>query len=472
MQLEQKYELLEAISDLSGDRDQTIPAWERSTGKQVFVHFLAGGYNSLNNAVLTAVGRLSSEHRQHVLGAGDHLGNAYVITDALPWGISLRQWVEQIQGKPQSPPSSPNAIIPPSPATPKPETAESPLARAGTWRIPVFNPAAKTAPPAEPPKPAAQSAPAAPAPPIATGPLPPEVTAGAPPPLQKEPGEFTRLIRGMSPDALKPEVAPMPAPPPSKPDSQPGEFTQMVRAAAKQDAGAGAGVPPSPVPATADHSPGEFTRLLRSYTGAPAPVASAPPAPPPIPVERATPFEPPIPSPAPRREPVAPPAAEVPWQFDKPNSLPPSPVPPTAPSAPGGFTGMFETPRPLTPSPTPGIGASLEPSPIISPKPEGEFTRMMRSPVSSGGEFSPPSAGGPADADLFQSPRSTAPAAKDGPSFTQVIAARPAAKAAEPAASPAPSAPQETKKPPYLVLGLVLGLLIVLVVVLVLLLRH
>ena len=124
MQLEQKYELLEAINDLSGDRDQTIPAWERSTGKQVFVHLLAGGYNSDNNAVLTAVGRLSPEHRQHVLGAGDHLGNAYVITDALPWGISLRQWVAKIQGAPAAPAAAPNApSAAPSPAT-KPDLSD------------------------------------------------------------------------------------------------------------------------------------------------------------------------------------------------------------------------------------------------------------------------------------------------------------------------------------------------------------
>src|SRR5579864_4541048 len=121
MQLEQKYELLEAINDLSGDRDQTIPAWERSTGKQVFVHLLAGGYSSENNAVLTAVGRLSPEHRQHVLGAGDHLGNAYVITDALPWGVSLRKWIERIQAKPETPTTAPGASAPPASAGSKPE---------------------------------------------------------------------------------------------------------------------------------------------------------------------------------------------------------------------------------------------------------------------------------------------------------------------------------------------------------------
>ena len=76
MQLEQKYELLEAVGELGGTQDQTIPAWERSSGKLVFVHLLAGGYSAEVNAILTAVGRLPPENRQRVLGAGDYSGTA------------------------------------------------------------------------------------------------------------------------------------------------------------------------------------------------------------------------------------------------------------------------------------------------------------------------------------------------------------------------------------------------------------
>lgn len=98
---------------------------------------------------------------------------------------------------------------------------------------------------------------------------------------------------------------------------------------------------------------------------------------------------------------------------------------------------------------------------------------MMRTPASQGGVFSPPAPGGPADADLFKAPGPSAPAAKGGPSFTQVMAARPAGAPAPGQAASGPTAPEETKKgPPYLILALVVGLLIVLVVVLVLLLRH
>jgi len=104
----------------------------------------------------------------------------------------------------------------------------------------------------------------------------------------------------------------------------------------------------------------------------------------------------------------------------------------------------------------------------MAPQAEGEFTRMMRTPASSGGAFAPPVQGGPADADLFKSPAPIVDA-KGGPSFTQVIAARGAATPAAGAPAPAAKEPAPAnKKPPYLVLGLVLGLLLVLVIVLVL----
>jgi hypothetical protein len=161
MQLEQKYELLEAVTEISDDRDQTIPAWERSTGKQVFVHLLAGGYSAENNIVLTAVGRLSPEHRQHVLGAGDHIGNAYVITDALPWGMSLRKWIESIYAKPPAQPPAVQAPNTPVGNASKPDASDAAkLTRAGTWRIPAFNPGAKSTP-VEPVPPAHTPVPAA-----------------------------------------------------------------------------------------------------------------------------------------------------------------------------------------------------------------------------------------------------------------------------------------------------------------------
>ena len=85
MQIEDKYELLEAVTGLGGTEDITVPAWEKSTGKLAFVHILAGGYNQETKALLISIGTLGPEDRQHVLGAGDYSGSPYVVTDALPW---------------------------------------------------------------------------------------------------------------------------------------------------------------------------------------------------------------------------------------------------------------------------------------------------------------------------------------------------------------------------------------------------
>src|SRR5690349_8996157 len=102
MQIEEKYELLESIAGLGGADDVTVPAFEKATGRLVFVHFLAGGYSPETNKVLTAIGKVTGPDRQHILGAGDYQSNAYVVTDALPWGATLRKWVSTL-GAPQPP---------------------------------------------------------------------------------------------------------------------------------------------------------------------------------------------------------------------------------------------------------------------------------------------------------------------------------------------------------------------------------
>src|SRR5215467_336186 len=123
MQLEDKYDLLEPLSGLGGAADITVPEWEKSNGRLVFVHVLAGGYSAETNQVLTTLGRLPAEHRQHMLGAGDYAGNAYVVTDALPWGATLRGWVASVSAN--------------SPLEPAQAAEPVKLSKAGAWKIPV-----------------------------------------------------------------------------------------------------------------------------------------------------------------------------------------------------------------------------------------------------------------------------------------------------------------------------------------------
>ena len=470
MQLEEKYELLEAVGEISG-RDRTIPAWEKSTGKQVFVHLLAGGYSAENNLVLTAVGRLSAEHRQHVLGAGDHLGNAYVITDALPWGVPLRNWIEKIRGQAEAPapaPAASNAVL-----------DESKLARAGTWRIPAFNPVSKLEP-AEP-QPREHTPPSPPK-------LDPDVieTAAMERPGQdlpaaapeKEPGEFTRLLR--TGGAELPAAPKTPVPAPSGSPASEGEFTRLMRTG-KPDPLATAEMPGSALatPVASDTQPGEFTQLLRGLKPASAPTPAAPAQPATTPQatpRRADEIITPIQAPAKPNTPFgqASAPAESPWQFDIPSAPAPPPVQPAAQrgQGQGAFTQMFQGQPEPPRAPSPGLGA---PPPV--PQAEGEFTRMMRTPTSpAGGVFAPPVRSGPADADLFAKPGQAVPGAKGEPSFTQVINARNPAPPAAAASTPAPKEAAPAKsQPPYLILILVLGLVAVLMIALILILwlgRH
>ncbi len=508
MQLEQKYELLEAVGELVGTQDQTIPAWERSSGKLVFVHLLAGGYNGEVNAILTAVGRLPPENRQRVLGAGDYSGTAYVITDALPWGVTLRNWITNMSPKVETPAAPPAPTIPVTVEAPPAARNAAELTRAGTWKIPAFDSAVKSEPVAprqpEPPPPA----PPPKLDPVVTQPM--AINAGAVVP-EKEPGEFTRLMRaGMAEPAASLEM-PKPAPGGSAAEERDtGEFTQMLRAV-KPDPMATAQIPgaPTAAPAAADAKPGEFTQLLRAFKREspsapvlPVPGSATPPvrsadqiippidAPPkpmvtarqeipdvPMTPARAAESSPgdftnwlqqPVGGPSPKPSaPPPPPPVEAAWQFDPPAAPAPPPIQP-APAAkqgPGAFTQMFQTPR----TPAPAAPAA----PPISHE-EGGFTQLLRAPASpAGGIFEPPRPGGPADADLFKTPGQGASNVAGGPSFTQFMAVStptpPAAPAAAPPApAPAPKEPPLDKPRSYLPLILILGVLFLLTVALVL----
>jgi hypothetical protein len=522
MQLEQKYELLEAVGELRGEQDQTIPAWERSTGKLVFVHLLAGGYNTENNALLTAVGRLSPEHRQHVLAAGDHAGSAYVITDALPWGMSLRNWITNMSPKGEAPPQTPPPAPEASAKVERPVSDASEMSRAGTWRIPAFDAGIKSEPVAprhpEHTPPAAPKAEPSEAPPTAIYKGPPVPTVSTPAPAnpepaaapEREPGEFTRLMRAAQSEPGPTLEMPMPAQSGPVASQGEGEFTRLMRAA-KVDPSATLEMPGSTpaAPVAPEAKPGEFTQLMRAFKGesAPPPVLpvqpiATPPEPPRVASQVPPPIElPAIPNPqawqkpadvpitpvggpeggsageftdwlqqplqAPKPKPIPPPPAETPWQFDKPAAPAPPPVQPAPPvsSGRGEFTRMFQTPR------TPAAGLPAAP-PV--PQGEGGFTQLLRTPASpAGGIFERQAPGGSADADLFATPGRGTPNVSGGPSFTQVLAAgTPAPPAAAPPApapkEPAPAKPQRSYLPLILILGLLFLVMVALIVILLL----
>ncbi len=212
MKIEDKYEVLEAIAGLGGTEDVTVPAWEKSTGRLVFVHILAGGYSTETNMVLTAIGRLPPEHRQHVLGAGDLSGNAYIVTDALPWGATLRDWV--------------NSAYKAEPV----DRAADPVkfSKAGAWKIPVIK-AGAPPPPVEPPPPPAET--------------------------KSEPGEFTRMIQAVKPET--PPAPPSPAPPwPAAEPAAPPPSSAAPPAASQP--------PAESWSAITRNEPGEFTRLMQA----------------------------------------------------------------------------------------------------------------------------------------------------------------------------------------------------------------
>src|SRR5262245_56550042 len=108
MRLEERYELLKEVKRL-GEEDLLIPVWERANHRLACVHILAGGYSDENNAMLKVIAGLAPEHRERIVGAGDHLGHPYVTTLELPTGVSLRRWVAFLRAEKRKPEDSPQS---------------------------------------------------------------------------------------------------------------------------------------------------------------------------------------------------------------------------------------------------------------------------------------------------------------------------------------------------------------------------
>jgi len=252
--------------------------------------------------------------------------------------------------------------------------------------------------------------------------------------------------------AQEPERAPEPPPPPSPvPRAEPGEFTRMFQ-------GKMPAAPPAPA---AREEAGDFTRLFQR----PAELGGKPATPPPPP-------PPPAPQPGPAN------ASEF-TQMLKGFAMPtpPQPYVPPAPSPghrvpkgeEGEFTRMVESPlpnlKPINPMAQAPPGKDYDP---------GEFTRMLEAPVDAPSRPAAKprlQAGGDATrAFSFDEIAQPEPAAPDGPvqsgpsEYTLLFKQPKAAPVPEEAPKPAPAPPPRRKKKSF---NWVLVLILVAVLVLI-----
>ncbi|HWQ53730.1 MAG TPA: hypothetical protein VN442_08595, partial [Bryobacteraceae bacterium] len=388
MNFYQKYELL---APLPSGEIKRFRAQEVGGGRNVIAHLMVAGRTPANEALLAALAGLTGEHRAHIIETGDHEGTPYVITDPLPGGLTLEEWVK----------AAAVAAPPPTPAASKPPD-EKLFTRAGAWKVPSIGekpaqkPASSPAPPSQP-KPAApgvgeftwmfQSPAAGESQPAAQ---PGEITRTMQRPAPPPPPESART----APSAVPLETAPQPLvpgtggmlqqddsiPPPSTEPETPapaaGEFTRMFQAplASKPEAAPttqAPAPPPPPAPEPAAPTAGEFTRMFQAPV---APKATAAPAiqvpPPPVPQPATGEFTPMF------QAPVAPKATAAPAV-----QVPPPPVPQAAAPTAGEFTRMFQPPVASKPEAAPATQAAPPPPPPAPEPATGEFTPMFQAPV-------------------------------------------------------------------------------------------
>jgi len=233
MSFEQNYRLLEAIPEFPLASDRELLAREIASGRPVFVHLLAGGQSLQNEDLARRARTLRPEDGAYILEAGYLHACPYVVTQVLPQGLSLRNWVDSV-----------------APVEKAPEEFTR------FFGIPV----PKASQPPAPPRPSP------------TAPLPDlqarqGIQAGAPPPpgpAAADAGEFTRLFQ--APLEEKPAPPPASPPPVPEPPAEPTAVAPDAASADKAEAGAAPDAPPAPplvTPAGDQPQGGEFTRLFQ-----------------------------------------------------------------------------------------------------------------------------------------------------------------------------------------------------------------
>ncbi len=144
MSFYQRFELLEP---LPSQDVKMFKGREIATGQPIVAHLMVAGRTPENEALLAQVAKLAPPFASHVRDVGEHEGTPYVVTDVLPGGIGLREYVRTaVAATPRVP-----APAPPPPQATRPDPA--PFTRVGMWRVPARPGEQKPAP--EAPKPAA-----------------------------------------------------------------------------------------------------------------------------------------------------------------------------------------------------------------------------------------------------------------------------------------------------------------------------
>ncbi|MEO8595729.1 MAG: hypothetical protein ABI759_20585, partial [Candidatus Solibacter sp.] len=355
MDFTQKYQLIEL---LPGEGVESYRARQTNTGRDVTVHLLVGGKTPSNEAVLVRLRAMLPQSMAKLIEVGEHQGNTFVVTVAPPY-LRLDEWLaEQDKAaavakefgkagfwkRPETAPAPPKPAPPPPPppAAGKDEPGEFtrqfkgsvvPAPEPGMPSIsPLTGQFKGTGPVAPPPQAPLDDfdklfgAPAPEPDPVLTQPKAqlPVAPPSAPPlsPPKSEPGEFTRMFQGMTPEPAAAAVPPAKPPAPVLPAQSPA-VVQPAQPPAP---------PPASVPPAAD--PGAFTRMFQNPTG----------------------------------------AGEVTERLPIPGPLnpPPSPI---RKGEPGEFTRMFQNVTPAAPAARPA-----EPPPPASKPPAsepGEFTQMF-----------------------------------------------------------------------------------------------
>ena len=198
MNLWERFELLDQVSEWDPSRDCTYRARQLPAGRVVALHLLPGGMAPDNVALLQQAERALATYGQAVLEHGEWYGLLYVVTEVLPASPTLRQWV---------------ASLPPPPAAP-PAGEAGQMSRVGVWRVPQFEAQPAQAPPPLPPEEIPTVQMPLPSPPASE---PAQQLTAAPPPVSNEPGEFTRLMQAQSAPPSPQPTQQMPAAPPPAP---------------------------------------------------------------------------------------------------------------------------------------------------------------------------------------------------------------------------------------------------------------
>ena len=82
---------------------------EIATGQPVVAHLMVAGRTPENEALLAQVAKLAPPFASHVRDVGEHEGTPYVVTDVLPGGIGLREYVRTAVA------ATPRVPVPPPP---------------------------------------------------------------------------------------------------------------------------------------------------------------------------------------------------------------------------------------------------------------------------------------------------------------------------------------------------------------------